>query len=424
MGSRRLFLYLTRKTAFLGFLFLCAALLFSEETSLDEEQSLSGDFFFFEEFLLFDKPFSSEDPFFADESLSDEESYLSEESPSGDEPLSDDETFLSEESSSDDEILLSEEYPSDDETLISEESPPDDETLLSEESSPVEKPLFSEEPFLDDDYLSDEGFFFEAPPLIFEVPQFVFETRSFNNLFPNLSSSQTSMVFSEAGLKNYFEKDGSPALTPHAGSGIDLLSSVMAKNPSHIIEAMVVVPYNERELEMLDIYNALRSIGNIQDHTVTINGKDTVILEETTRMESAKSRKSISDPPPVNILPYSETMYLRFKDAYYGNLYIRGDVSMGLYGITYNMTNFTDVRYFLIPIIRAERLSIIIYLEPIKEGVLVYSVSGLYLPGFIADRVNLTPSINRRITVLLKWIVDSLRKQEYEASEIGQADVK
>jgi hypothetical protein len=220
------------------------------------------------------------------------------------------------------------------------------------------------------------------------------------------------MAFSSGGLKNFYEKDGSPALTPHPDSGIDLLSSVMSKNPSHIIEAMVVVPYNKTELEMLDIYNALGKIRNIQNHTVTINGKDTIILEETTRMESAKSRKSILDPPPVNILPYSETMYLRFKDAYYGNLYIRGDVSMGLYGIIYSMTNFTDVRYFLIPIIRAERLSIIIYLEPIKEGVLVYSVSGLYLPGFIADRINLTPSINRRITVLLSWIVDSLRKQE------------
>jgi hypothetical protein len=220
------------------------------------------------------------------------------------------------------------------------------------------------------------------------------------------------IVFSDGGLKYFYEKDDIPALAPAPDSGIDLLSSVMSKKPSHIIEAMVVVPYNERELDILDIYNALREIGNIQDHPLSINGTDYIILEETTRLENARSRKSIPDPPPVKMLPYSETMYLRFKDAYYGNLFIRGDVSMGLHGITYNMTNFTDVRYFLIPIIRAERLSIIIYLEPVQEGVLVYSVSGLYLPSFIADRVNLSPSINRRITVLLSWIVDSLRKQE------------
>jgi hypothetical protein len=117
------------------------------------------------------------------------------------------------------------------------------------------------------------------------------------------------------------------------------------------------------------------------------------------------------------MLPYSETMYLRLKDKYYGNLYIRGDVSMSLYGITYSMTNFTDVRYFLIPIIRAERISIIIYLEPVKEGVLIYSMSGIYLPGFIASRVNLTPNINIRISVLLKWITDGLRRQEIIAAQ-------
>jgi hypothetical protein len=128
------------------------------------------------------------------------------------------------------------------------------------------------------------------------------------------------------------------------------------------------------------------------------------------------------------MLPYAETMYLRFKDADYGNLYIRGDVSMSLYGITYSLTNFTDVRYFLIPMMKAEGISIIIYLEPIKEGVLVYSMSGLYIPGFIADRVNLTPSINRRINALVSWITDGLRRQEsiimereIQALEIGKA---
>jgi hypothetical protein len=432
--DRRVFLKMIGKCAVLG-LFLCAGYLFSEEIPTDEDPFLSEGFFFFEEYFLFGKPFSSEDPFFSEESPPDDEPLLSEES------LPDDESLLSEESPSDDESLLSEEFPLDeenllseeslpgdesllsgealsgDETLLSEETLPDDGSLLSEGSPPVDIPPLSEKPFLDDDYLSEEGFFFEAPPLIFEVPEFVYETRSFDDLFPGFSRGQKRMALSDEGIKNYFEKDDAPALTPHPDSGIDLVSIVMSKKPSHIIEAMVVVPYKERELDILDIYNALRKIRDIQDQTISINDNEYIILEETTRLESAKSRKSIPDPPPVDTLPYSETMYLRFKDAYYGNLYIRGDVSMGLYGIIYNMTNFTDVRYFLIPIIRAERLSIIIYLEPIKEGVLVYSVSGLYLPGFIADRVNLSPSINRRITVLLGWISDSLRKQESIAAK-------
>jgi hypothetical protein len=39
-------------------------------------------------------------------------------------------------------------------------------------------------------------------------------------------------------------------------------------------------------------------------------------------------------------------------------------------------------------------------------------MSGLYLPGFIIKRVNLTPNINIRITSLINWITEGLRKQE------------
>ena len=92
-------------------------------------------------------------------------------------------------------------------------------------------------------------------------------------------------------------------------------------------------------------------------------------------------------------------------------------MSISMYGITYSMTNFTDVRYFLVPIKKAERFTTIIYCEPIKEGILFYSMSGFYLPGFIADRVNLTPSINRRIEIFINWITDGLRMQESEVLE-------
>jgi hypothetical protein len=105
-------------------------------------------------------------------------------------------------------------------------------------------------------------------------------------------------------------------------------------------------------------------------------------------------------------------MYLRFVDQYIGDFYLRGDISVGLYGITYSITNFRDVSYSIFRIMKAERFSVVMYLEPIKEGVLIYSVSGIYLPGFIAGRVNLTPNMNRRITVLIDWITEGLRYQE------------
>jgi len=273
------------------------------------------------------------------------------------------------------------------------------------------------EPLPDDDELSsdeesllNDNLVFEAPPLIFEVPSF--ETRSLDDIFPGLSEDEKEDVMSSVGIRNAFEKDDPPTLIPSPDSGIDLLSSVMAKRPSHIIEALVVVPYIKRELDMLDIYNAFRRIKNIQDHTISVRGNDYKMFMDTTRLESDQKRRPIPDPPPADTLPYSETMYLRFVDLSMGDLYLRGDISISLYGITYSLTNFRDVSFSIFKIMRAERFSAILYIEPVKEGVLIYSMSGLFLPNFIAQRVHLTSNMNVRITVLLDWIIAGLRLEE------------
>jgi len=295
-------------------------------------------------------------------------------------------------------------------SAICAEPLPDDEKLLPDN----ETALSGEELSLDDEwFFDDDAFVFDGPALIFEVP--VFNTRSLNEIFPDLSPRQRANVMSHVGVRYSFEKNESPALVPHPDSGIDLLHSVMAKRPSHIIEALIVVPYDKRELDMIDIYNALRNIKDIKDYAVTVRGVEYKMFVDTTRLESAQNRKPVSDPPPSDKLPYSETIYLRFVDQYMGDLYLRGNISISLYGITYSLTNFRDVSYSIFRIMKAERFTAIIYLEPVKEGILIYSMSGLYIPGFISNRVNLTPSMNYRITVLISWITDGLRREENTA---------
>jgi hypothetical protein len=315
------------------------------------------------------------------------------------------EPLLGEESVSGEEPVISEETPSPAESVPAEGTVPGEGIAAGEETAATD-PLPDE-----DDFFDEDSFFFEADGLVFEVSPII-ELRTIRAIFPDLSQTQRMRVVGETGLRYAFEKDGSPTLIPGQDSGLDLLSSVMAKKPSHIIEALVVVPYKKRELDMLDIYNALGSIKNIKDHKLTVNGREITIFTDTTRLVSAKNRKPIPDPSPSDILPYSETMYLLFLDPYLGDLYLKGDIFVSLYGITYSMTNFRDVTYSIFRVMKAERFSAIIYLEPVKEGILIYSMSGLYLPNFIAKRINLTTNMNRRITVLLNWITAGLRDQE------------
>jgi hypothetical protein len=318
------------------------------------------------------------------------------------------EPILSEDSFSGEELLPGDEF------LFSEESFPDEELLLgdefvfNEESSPDEESIPGDESLIDDEYY--ESFVFEAPPLIIEALPFS-GTRSMDEIFPDFSQNQKNLAMSNTGLSYSFEKNGSPTLIPDPDSGIDLFSGVMKRKPSHIIESLVLVPYSERELDLLDVYNALGKIKNIQNQQILVNGNNLNTFVETTRLESARNRKSVSDPLPADTLPYSETIYLRLVDKYIGDLYIRGEISVSLYGLTYDMTNFRDVSYFIFRIMKTEQFSAIIYIEPVKEGVLIYSMSGIYLPGFIVSRVNLTPNINRRISILVNWITDGLKQE-------------
>ena len=398
---------LAGKTACFLFLIILISPLFAESFpdedpaleaqagSDDSESSPSDDWFlFFEELFIFDDAFSFEPQSDQD---NDGNSPLAELVP-GEEALPGDETLPG------DEPLLSEE------TFSGEEFLPGGETLLTEEIPSDEDTLLAEDTLMDEDY-----FFFEAPPLIIEAP--AFETRSLDEIFPDFSQRQKIIAMSSRGLRNYFVKDESPTIIPNPDAGIDLLGSILKKNPSHLIEALVVVPYNEREFDLLDIYNALGRIEKIKDQPFSFNDNNYYIFTESTRIESNRNRRAVSDPLPALTLPFSETMYLRLKEINFGNLFIRGDISISQYGITYSMTNFTDVRYFLLPIVKAERFATILYLEPVKEGLLIYSISGFYLPGFIADRVNLTPNINRRTEIFINWITEGLRKQESITAE-------
>jgi len=387
------------KTACLLFLFTLVSPLFAND---EEPPSLGDGPLFFEELFVFDGVFS------LDEALTDEDLLPDEEAPAVEESLPDKEALP--QPSPQGEGSPPDPQPSveGEGSLSGEEAPPDREALPAEEAPPAEDGF-------EDGFIDDDDFFFEAPPLIFEAP--TFEPRSFDDIFPNFSRRQRMAAMGGAGLRHSFVKDEPAALIPHADSGIDLFGGVMKKNPSHLIEALVVVPYNERELDLLDIYNALGRIENIKDYPATMNGNPLYVFTESSRLQSARNRKDIADPPPASALPFfSETMYLRLKEINFGNLFIRGDISISVYGITYSMTNFTDVRYFLVPMMKAERFVTIIYLEPVKEGVLIYSMTGFYLPGFIADRVNLTPNINRRIEIFIKWITDGLREQEGAAA--------
>jgi len=234
--------------------------------------------------------------------------------------------------------------------------------------------------------------------------------RSFADIFPGLDDNQKSSAFSDEGFKRSFTRNESPSVTPARSSGIDLFSVVKEKDPSHFIEALMVIPYSGEPLGLKNAYRALTRIEDIKNHTYFNRSRNVHITAytESTRIESAGKNKPIPDPPPSETYPASEEIFLRLKDSYFGNMYFRGDVSAGSNGITFTLTNNRPIRYFLVPIMRSGKFCAILYLEPLEEGMLVYGMGAVDIPNFIASRINIASSVQRRLSVFIDWIKKGL----------------
>jgi hypothetical protein len=48
-------------------------------------------------------------------------------------------------------------------------------------------------------------------------------------------------------------------------------------------------------------------------------------------------------------------------------------------------------------------------MEPLSEGVLLYSVSGADVSDFIAKQVDMPSAVTKRLRVITDWVIDGLK---------------
>ncbi|MDR2375908.1 MAG: hypothetical protein LBD96_05655 [Treponema sp.] len=230
--------------------------------------------------------------------------------------------------------------------------------------------------------------------------------RSLDGIFPSLDGEIKQRVFSTSGYfasyeKNYHTLDASD-LDPRIRSEIDNLK------PSVVIEYLLVVPYPSRPMKPVDIYNAIRHIRALNGrlyHSET-RGEDVPLFEDATRIAGARRTSILDDPPPRDNLPDSETIHIRLKDANFGNSYYQANIYKNVRGFSYNLSNSRDLSYIIFPVIKSGQFIAQFYFEPLTEGILVYCLSGAKVSDFLASRVDIPSAIQKRLDVILGWVID------------------
>jgi len=234
--------------------------------------------------------------------------------------------------------------------------------------------------------------------------------RSFDAIFPELSAEQRTEIF-DTGIVRPLQSSDSLQFIPATTSGINLNELVLQSNPSFLAELIVVVPYESRVLNQLDAYNALANIRGLEGRLYPSHTKkaEVPLFEEATRLESERRHVPLADPPPAQELPDAETIFIRVKDVSYGAIYYRAEFSVHEHGVVYYLRNFRSISFLFLTIVKEEELFAALYLEPLVEGMLIYSVGGANVPAFVARHINIPSSIAKRATVFINWASDGVR---------------
>jgi hypothetical protein len=236
------------------------------------------------------------------------------------------------------------------------------------------------------------------------------QSRSFDQLFPGLGENQKTRVFSPEGLIISSGNGAEPRLVHSPAMDIEIAGPILSRDFSCVVESLLVIPYQDHPIDLLDIYNALGKIRNLKGrlyHSSTRN-ENIPLFEDATRIKSARSTSPVPDPPDVFALPGAETVYIRLRDVNFGNSFYRGEITAGKTGLRYYLSNFKSLTYLFIPVIKEDNFVTQMYFEPIAEGVLVYSIAGADVSDFIASRIDIPSAIRKRLEVILDWVIDGV----------------
>ena len=241
--------------------------------------------------------------------------------------------------------------------------------------------------------------------------------RSFDDIFPGLSPSARTEAFSQDGYFRAFSRRSTPdrdfeqdllASRSTLDSGIS--EAVLAMRPLVLVESILVIPGEGGRYSMLDVYNALSQTRNLQGRLYHSHRRDAYIplFEEVVRLDAGRRNAPIADPAPASSIPQSETIYMRLRDANFGNTFYRAQMNLDGRGLRYSLTNNRTITYLMFPAIREGRFVAQMYFEPIAEGILIYSLAGVDVSNFVYSQVHMRSAISTRLAVIIEWAVDGI----------------
>jgi hypothetical protein len=235
--------------------------------------------------------------------------------------------------------------------------------------------------------------------------------RSFSDIFPYLNETKKNQAFSSTGYSEFNLASAGLQLAPHSKSGRAVSDPVLSRRPSFYTENLLVVPYPRQYSGLITMYNALNRVRSLSGRLHRDDApKDGPVFKEATRIDISRRNNPLPDPSPVSQIPPAETIYMRLKDANFGNSYYKMELSATQEELFYTLSNFRTIYFTIFPAIKEDKFIARLYIEPISEGILIYSVIGAEIPDIMMSKINtISNIINKRMDVIIDWLIDGIK---------------
>lgn len=234
----------------------------------------------------------------------------------------------------------------------------------------------------------------------------VFAQRAAQELYPGLTGEQLAAMRS-GGLNRSGKGSEGLLMLPKNTEAGEIVSQITGSRPTFIIESLNLVPKNA---SLLSIYTALGKIRGLKGrvyHSATKN-RYVPLFEDATRIESAKRTNAIADPSPASSVPSSETIYARLKDTNFGNCYYTIKLGINGTGILCSLSNFRNISYGPLSVMKENKFNAVLYIEPVREGLLVYSAASAEVSDFVSKNFEIPSALRKRLSVIIGWVADGI----------------
>lgn len=258
--------------------------------------------------------------------------------------------------------------------------------------------------------INEKIFFLILAIFLFSTVDLFSQLRSFDDIFPDFSAENRALAFSDNSyVKPSQKKNGFTIYGNSQNCGLDpkITVNILSNNPVYFVESISVIPGTAN---FIDIYNALGKISDLKGrlYLSVTKRKEVPLFEEATRIVSEKQTSALPDPSPSAVLPNTDIIYIRLKDANFGNTYYKAEMSLLKNGLIYTMTNFKNINYMLVPVMKEGKFIARLYIEPIQEGVLIYSIACADISDFVASKIHIDSAITKRLAVITSWAADGI----------------